>query len=234
MINITKRTEPSLLITYRAKESTGRKCLRKNAYKDMDKKTRKQLKDYLLKEQGYICCYCMAEITFDDMRVEHWLDQSTNLNEQLTYNNLLAACHGNDKIDPNNKHCDAQKADKELKFNPSNKDHDMNRLIKYKLSSGQIYSEDIEFNEQIGNTEKKENEKDKSVLNLNFVLLKNNRIGVWKGIIEGWKKLKGKSKDKSFFEKQIKSWTKNPSDSYQKPYSGVALFYLNQKLRQAN
>ena len=37
-----------------------------------------QLKESLLKEQGYLCAYCMSRISEDTMKVEHWHPQRSD------------------------------------------------------------------------------------------------------------------------------------------------------------
>lgn len=57
MITIKKGKEPISLTEYRA--SGGRK------FDDLDSATKKDIRDSLLKEQGYICAYCMKRIGRD-------------------------------------------------------------------------------------------------------------------------------------------------------------------------
>jgi len=50
------------------------------------------LKDRLLQEQGYLCCYCMQRISSESMRMEHFRCQARYPEQQLDYENLLAVC----------------------------------------------------------------------------------------------------------------------------------------------
>lgn len=98
------------------------------------------LRESLLKEQGYICCYCgmkIGEIPGDTV-IEHFLPKDNNFHpeKELDYKNLLASCHGNGKtshrgqISPTGerytnsewKHCDARKKNKVYNehFSPAN------------------------------------------------------------------------------------------------------------------
>jgi len=57
------------------------------------------LHDVLLKEQGYICCYCGRRISKDNSLIEHLKPKSKSSNISyadliLTYHNLLASCKG--------------------------------------------------------------------------------------------------------------------------------------------
>jgi uncharacterized protein (TIGR02646 family) len=54
----------------------------------------------LLKEQGFICCYCMREIELKSSHIEHINPRSnTNEEEKLSYNNMLASCDGDEGAD---------------------------------------------------------------------------------------------------------------------------------------
>lgn len=71
------------------------------------------LLDALLKEQGYICAYCMGKlISQEDAHVEHFLPRQTNKHEELNYMNLLAVCNGLTESHPEKEHfhhCDKTK-----------------------------------------------------------------------------------------------------------------------------
>ena len=59
-----------------------------------------QLHDVLLKEQGYICCYCGRRISSRHSHIEHLKPQSKSRSPSsyahlvVTYSNLLASCNG--------------------------------------------------------------------------------------------------------------------------------------------
>ena len=48
-----------------------------------------ELKEALLNEQGYICCYCMNGIKEDNMKVEHYKPRSIYPALKMDYTNLL-------------------------------------------------------------------------------------------------------------------------------------------------
>lgn len=108
-------------------------CKRKDAtYSDLQNNNaiKEVLKKSLLKEQGYICCYCGCKITEDNMIVEHLLPRSRYPNIELDYNNLLASCDGgrrkrteNNKINTQKNNiipecCDSSKKNNEIKITP--------------------------------------------------------------------------------------------------------------------
>ncbi len=51
-----------------------------------------EVKDSLMKEQGYICCYCERRLTDDDSHIEHFTPQSNNAVDTLDYTNMLCSC----------------------------------------------------------------------------------------------------------------------------------------------
>lgn len=55
---------------------------------------KEELQKALLKEQGYICCYCGVQISEDNMRIEHFYPKSQNAFCTFNYDNLHAACEG--------------------------------------------------------------------------------------------------------------------------------------------
>jgi uncharacterized protein (TIGR02646 family) len=54
---------------------------------------KRELHDALLREQGYICCYCGMRITRESSHIEHLIPQSTpDPDLSVEYTNLLASC----------------------------------------------------------------------------------------------------------------------------------------------
>jgi uncharacterized protein (TIGR02646 family) len=84
MKRIVKGKEPKSLLEHRLKSFADY-----DNYPEKDK-----LRESLLTEQGYICCYCMQRIDDSNMKIEHWKSQDDYPELQLDYNNLLGACKG--------------------------------------------------------------------------------------------------------------------------------------------
>ena len=157
-----------------------------------------KLKESLLKEQGYLCAYCMSRISEDTMKVEHWHPQRSDTEGKklsaeekekerllsIDYKNMLAVCTGNEGHPQKEQHCDTRKGNKHLLYNPSNP-QDHNRLKIYYLRSGEIASEDAAFCAQLG---KKEGEK-AGVLNLNCPKLINNRAAIIDAVLKALQNL---------------------------------------------
>ena len=59
-----------------------------------------ELRDSLLKEQGYICAYCMRKIphkdknSTEDSRIEHIKCREKYPEEELAYSNMVICCPG--------------------------------------------------------------------------------------------------------------------------------------------
>ena len=49
----------------------------------------------LMREQGFLCCYCEARVTAEDSHVEHFRPRDTFEGLQLDYDNLLCSCQRN-------------------------------------------------------------------------------------------------------------------------------------------
>jgi len=80
------------------------------------------LRTHLLKEQGYLCCYCNQLIEAEPLdtisqrtKIEHLhpKDKEKYPEKKFTYGNLLVACKGGEKDKPVVQHCDAKKGGEE-------------------------------------------------------------------------------------------------------------------------
>ena len=120
---------------------------------DFDGLDKTELRENLLKEQGYICAYCMKRIRDEkDTKIEHY--RARNMDNELEYTNLLAVCYGNQittasvtKTGKKRFTCDTMKGNQVLNINPQNQEA-KELLVKYKrkvlsLSYGEEYPEYI-------------------------------------------------------------------------------------------
>ena len=107
------------------------------------------------------------------MKIEHWRSQSRHPLEQLDYSNLLGACNGNERQPPESQHCDTRKGDRPLSRNPADKNHHVDKMVRF-IGDGRIVSDDLDFNSELN-----------EVLNLNFSRLIENRKAVLDGFLEG-------------------------------------------------
>lgn len=68
--------------------------------------------DSLLKEQGFICCYCGQRVEKKDSHIEHLKPRNKYPNLALDYDNLIASCQGeNETPPPIPVHCGHKKAE---------------------------------------------------------------------------------------------------------------------------
>ena len=164
---IAKGQEPPRLIAHR-----------QTPYCDYDNYAAKaELREAIVSEQRGLCCYCMARIesNADKMKIEHWRCQADNPEEQLNYRNLLGACLGSQGQPAHLQHCDTRKGDQDLRWNPADPAHHIERHIRYELD-GSIHSEDPEFDTQLD-----------QVLNLNLAVHKNNRKAIFDAFVKWWR-----------------------------------------------
>lgn len=181
------------------------------------------IKSSLLAEQGYLCAYCMARISADSMKVEHWACQDRYGNLQLVYSNMLGCCKGGEDADNERGYdkltCDSRKGNLDIKFNPSNPQDHIGRVISYD-GNGVIFSNDEEFNHQINN-----------VLNLNKSRLKDNRRELLQNIRH---RLDEKAGHRTKAELGKLLLAVNNVDPFGKlrEYCGFLAFYLEEKIKK--
>jgi uncharacterized protein (TIGR02646 family) len=146
-------------------------------FKQSDGKNHVQ--ESLLKEQGFICAYCMRRISMP-AKIEHWITrEKCNTDKMpsftLNYDNLLAVCNGTTTINGTIfEHCDQSrsKSNRELTINPI--DERSIKQIKF-LKNGAIESDDKNISEDIN--------QDKA-LNLNTLFLRDARRNVYESVKE--------------------------------------------------
>jgi uncharacterized protein (TIGR02646 family) len=193
-----------------------------------------ELRDSLLKEQGYICAYCMRRIPVKDhnsnepSRIEHILSRTKHPDLELSYKNMVICCPGaidseNKLISDNSKkekyhnsHCDKSKGENDISFSPF--DSSFISTLGYKSKDGTIESSNDKYNEEINN-----------LLNLNNALLKANRVQTLKGLLVCLNQKEWKASE---IKKLLKSWDEKDNEGMYKPYCGVVVWYLEKKLRQ--
>ncbi len=92
-------------------------------FEDLSTEDKSQLRTELLKEQGYLCAYCMARIKDEAQttKIEHY--QPRNKTNQVQYSNLLIVCRGNEGSPAHATTCDTKKGNTSLYLNPQNRIH---------------------------------------------------------------------------------------------------------------
>ncbi len=97
MKHIKKSQEPQKFTTWKALENDEWKPNWDDNFQTPEKPV---VHDALLKEQGYICCYCGMRITRTTSHIEHLKPRSTYPNLALEYTNLIASCQGESEEPP--------------------------------------------------------------------------------------------------------------------------------------
>jgi uncharacterized protein (TIGR02646 family) len=79
-------------------------------YDNLSGDVKKSVKESLMAEQGYICCYCERRLEINDSHIEHFQPQHDPAVDALDYSNILCSCQDRlKKGDP--RHCDNLKGD---------------------------------------------------------------------------------------------------------------------------
>ena len=82
---IQKQSEPLEFTTWKKRSRTYAR-FKKTA------EIKQPVKAALMKEQGYLCCYCERRLTEDDSHFEHLKPQSDSTVDPLDFSNLLCSC----------------------------------------------------------------------------------------------------------------------------------------------
>jgi len=103
---IQKGSEPVQLTEWKALESEDWKP----EYRSMGNQLKNGVKNALMQEQGYLCCYCERRLRLDDSHIEHFIPQSNEAIDPLDYSNMLCSCQNRvKKGEP--RHCGNLKGD---------------------------------------------------------------------------------------------------------------------------
>ena len=84
MKRIVKNDPPEWFENWKRNFETanGRKAAYKN---DFPQREIRKLREVLLREQGYICCYCMGRLDIDSSHVEHFRPKGRFPDEDMEY-----------------------------------------------------------------------------------------------------------------------------------------------------
>ena len=176
------------------------------------------IRNHLLREQGFLCAYCMGRIRFENMKVEHWLPQRHYPNGQLDYRNMLAVCKGNEGQPRKDQHCDTRKGADRINYHPAFREHRIEDRIRY-FANGKIGSTETEFQQQMN-----------TILNLNCYRLSQNRKAIIDAIRESLNKRRGR-RTPDQIERYIQKWREATEGEF-RPYSGTAIYWLKKRMRR--
>lgn len=97
---IIKQDEPEAFRAWKAQANADWQP----TYDELRGEEKKSVKDSLMAEQGFLCCYCERRLTDDDSHIEHFRPQNDPHCDPLDYGNLLCSCQNKiAKGDP--RHC---------------------------------------------------------------------------------------------------------------------------------
>lgn len=203
-------------------------CKKPEASFDGDGFPKELLRQSLLVEQGYICCYCMRKIPeskYPHVKIEHYRCRDTHKELTLNYNNLFAACTGFETLFDSEKTCDTKKNNSLLTLDLLTQTPNCDYLFQYN-SEGEIKAKDnssVIYNEI------------NQVLNLNMSFLKIGRQQTYLLIQNKVKKklatLKKKEARFKFCSKLKDEWLSKQNGKYRE-YCMVAVYYLEKKMKE--
>lgn len=209
-----------------------------------------ELKKYILKEQGYLCAYCMKKIDIGKMSVEHYKSRKHFPQFQLDYSNMIGVCEGCIPPEDVQKYIEPEaiKSYKEYKNNlklqlnisifeqyEENQHCDKSKKSNEFLSLD-IREEDCEskiFFTKEGEIKPKENDLNlefdlNCILNLNHPTIKEYRKNIIDQVINNLIREKpDKQWNQSFFDKHIEKWKQKVGEKY-KAYYFIAVLFLKE------
>jgi uncharacterized protein (TIGR02646 family) len=179
----------------------------------------------LLKEQGYICCYCQRRINLNNSHIEHFKPKDENCYPELSleYSNFLASCQKEKEDKPKNYqespvHCGHLKGnwyDENLMISPLQED--CNEYFIYTAFGDILSTEDDHKKESAKITIEK--------LGLNIPKLKSERRAVIEGLQELLQQV-GNSKET--LEILIKNYDQVNKEGYLNEFCEVLIHFLKQ------
>ena len=213
MILIRKGKEPPSLTRYRK--------LPYAYYDGFYKKA--DIRESLLREQGFLCAYCMRRIDQEHTRIEHWKPEAELSElEKLDYSNMLAVCYENSEgLPEKDQTCDTRKGQQEITVDPRRETHIA--TIGYQKGTGFIFSEneviDADLNERLN-------------LNCTKQSLPENRRAVLRRVIQEMSERQKTGNWKTAdIARMIRIYSEADETGRKKEYAGIVLWYLKRKQR---
>ncbi len=205
--------EPRKLLEYR--ESGGDEASW-DGFPEKDK-----VRELLLKDQGYLCCYCMRSIDISEMKAEHYRPRrgpSGAPERQLDWSNLLAACDKSRGMKRTQQTCDTRKSDDLITIDPQRKSHI--EKLRYLPNGKLVYGREEEpFQSDINDR-----------LNLNSGILVRNRKAALDSFLDSMRSKLGK---KSWSARKLEKKLNAQRNSTKLPeYFGVYEKWLEKEIER--
>lgn len=235
MIAVNKGNEPEGLSNLR--EACKKEGMNpKEAYKRLSGELKQRVLSSLRNEQGDLCVYCMCKLPrhkkndnnrdgyIADPTIEHYipLEYKEDKGQGLDYQNLFAACSGNQHIHERGEHrnsslealiCDKHKGNVLLKKIHPLKPESL-QTIKYSVINGEIFSDDADVQYDLN-----------TVLNLNS--RKAPVMGERKSALDSLISDIGLEKEEDIYEYCVKRLAVFEKEKEKKtPYVGILIWYL--------
>lgn len=114
MKHIVKGSEPQAFTTWKKRADAD--------YSNLQGRTKGIVKRALLKDQGWICCYCEQRVETNDSHIEHLRPQSAAGVDPLDYDNMLCSCIRDlsEKEPGDPLHCGHKKSNETIPISPLN------------------------------------------------------------------------------------------------------------------
>jgi uncharacterized protein (TIGR02646 family) len=176
------------------------------SYDGLPTNIKNDIRAHLLREQGYVCAYCMGQINEENTRIEHYIPRSVDKSLELDFINMLGVCPG---FIADQRICEQNRDSKALTVNPLV--YVTIATISY-TSDASISSSSIDVFHDLDGT-----------LNLNAALLKENRKQALFALKDELAKRIPKGTWKHLAHRYIK---KMEEAGIKQPYYGILLFYL--------
>ncbi len=117
---IRKGAEPPLLLAFR--KTPGAR------YGGLPADAKIELRAALVRVQHGLCCFCMQRVEARvapelKVKIAHRVPQAVDATRDLAWDNLFAACHGNEGAPPERQHCDTRQGKDELRVSPCEPSH---------------------------------------------------------------------------------------------------------------
>lgn len=192
-------------------------------YRNLGSRTRSAVLDSLLREQGWICAYCMQRIEHDSAHIEHLVPQSISPGElSVDYRNMLAVCDGNEGSPLHELTCDRSKGGRQLSV--------LNPLSPQSLSGIKYYVDG-----RIGSDRRESDNDLNTILNLNCreANLPQRRAAVVKKLNRKLDSIGSRRGARAVmrFCRERKRFLENPEEK-RSEFVGVELYFLERRLRR--
>lgn len=208
MRHIVKGREPRALREHRSKTHSRYDHFGKDV-----------LHDALVKDQGYLCAYCMQRIhpDADHMKIDHWKAQSLHRDQELDWRNMLGVCKGGEGKAHRLQHCDSFRGNRALVINPQ--DHP-EKYLSY-TNQGEIRATRPDIQNDIDNA-----------LNLNLETLRRSRRQAWDAVHKGLERAGDQAFTLAALQRKIQNLKQKDGAGRYRPFCEVMIYFLEKKRRQ--